>query len=65
MEEDVEEIGPTTSRSRRSLRSTSFKNLMDFVDQKEEAIKHMLKRKGSDSKQEASPSSDGHPRSSS
>ncbi|XP_050380332.1 glutamate receptor 3.4 [Argentina anserina] len=59
VEGDVEEIEPPTRPSRRSLRTTSFKDLMDFVDKKEEEIKHMLKRKSSDNKQEASPSSDG------
>ncbi|PQP96473.1 glutamate receptor 3.4 [Prunus yedoensis var. nudiflora] len=59
VEGDVEEIGPTSTRSRPSIRSSSFKNLMDFVDTKEEKIKHLLKRKGSDSKHdEASRSSD-------
>lgn len=58
VETDVVEIEPAT-RSRRSLRTTSFKDLMDFVDKKEVEIKHMLKRKSSDNKEEASPSSDG------
>lgn len=59
VERDVEEIEPAPRSSRRSLRATSFKDLMDFVDKKEEEIKHMLKRKSSDNKQEASPSTDG------
>ncbi|CAN6574297.1 unnamed protein product [Malus baccata var. baccata] len=59
VEADAEEIGPTNTRSRRSLGSTSFKGLMVFVDKKEAEIKHMLKRKTSDSKHEASPSTDG------
>ncbi|XP_050103622.1 glutamate receptor 3.4-like isoform X1 [Malus sylvestris] len=59
VEADVEEIGPTNTRSRRSLWSTIFKDLMVFVDKKEAEIKHMLKRKTSDSKHEASPSTDG------
>ncbi|KAM5580664.1 hypothetical protein ABKV19_010089 [Rosa sericea] len=59
VEGDVEEIEPAPRSSRRSLRTTSFKDLMDFVDKKEVEIKHMLKRKSSDNKQEASPSSDG------
>ncbi|KAB2613632.1 glutamate receptor 3.4-like [Pyrus ussuriensis x Pyrus communis] len=59
VEADTEEIGPTNTRSRRSLGSTSFKGLMVFVDKKEAEIKHMLKRKSSDSKHEASPSADG------
>ncbi|RXH89965.1 hypothetical protein DVH24_032322 [Malus domestica] len=59
VEADVEEIGPTNTRSRRSLWSTIFKDLMVLVDKKEAEIKHMLKRKTSDSKHEASPSADG------
>ncbi|KAM1545104.1 hypothetical protein ACFX15_044825 [Malus domestica] len=61
VEADAEEIGPTNTRSRRSLGSTSFKGLMVFVDKKEAEIKHMLKRKTSDRKHEAeaSPSADG------
>ena len=61
-EADVEEIEPTT-RSGRSIRTTSFKNLIDFVDRKETEIKEMLKRKSSDSKRQASHSSDGQPNS--
>lgn len=57
-EGDVEEIEPTT-RSRRSIQTTSFKNLMDFVDRKEVEIKEILRRKSSDSKRQASHSSDG------
>lgn len=63
VEGDVEEIELPPRSGRRSLRTTSFKNLMDFVDKKEVEIKHMLKRKSSDNKQEASPSSDGKSRS--
>ncbi|GAV89452.1 Lig_chan domain-containing protein/SBP_bac_3 domain-containing protein/ANF_receptor domain-containing protein [Cephalotus follicularis] len=48
------------ARSRRGIRSTSsFKDLMDFVDRKEEEIKQMLKRKPNENKQQASPSTDG------
>lgn len=55
----MEDIGSGSTRSRPSIRSATFKNLMDFVDTKEEKIKHMLKGKGRDSKHdEASPSSD-------
>ncbi|XP_050205395.1 glutamate receptor 3.4-like isoform X2 [Mercurialis annua] len=53
----VEEIVP--ARPRRTLRSTSFKDLIDFVDRKETEIKEILKRKHSDNKRQASPSTDG------
>lgn len=36
--------------SRRALRATSFKDLMDFVDKKEVEIKEMLTRKSEDAK---------------
>ncbi|KAF2284962.1 hypothetical protein GH714_033205 [Hevea brasiliensis] len=49
---EVEEI--QRARPRRSL--CSFKDLIDFADRKEEEIKEMLRRKGSDSKRQASPS---------
>ncbi|KAG5231957.1 glutamate receptor [Salix suchowensis] len=51
-EADVDEIQP--ARPRRSL------SLINFVDKKEKDIKEMLKRRGSEEKREASPSSDGH-----
>ncbi|KAJ6329381.1 hypothetical protein OIU77_010960 [Salix suchowensis] len=51
-EDDVDEIQP--ARPRRSL------SLINFVDKKEKDIKEMLKRRGSEEKREASPSSDGH-----
>ena len=57
-EADVDEIQP--ARPRHSLCSTSFQNLINFVDKKEKDIKEMLKRRGSEVKREASPSSDGH-----
>ncbi|KAI5565566.1 hypothetical protein BDE02_14G130400 [Populus trichocarpa] len=58
-EAEVDEIQP--GRPRRSLHSTSFKDLIDFVDRKEAEIKEMLKRKSStDIKRQASPSSDVH-----
>ncbi|KAJ4837492.1 hypothetical protein Tsubulata_029912 [Turnera subulata] len=59
-EPEVEEIEP--ARPRRQLRSTSFKDLIDFVDRKEAEIKEMLKRRHSDTKR-ASPSTDGLPNS--
>lgn len=46
-EGEVREIEPSRS-ARRSIRSsTSFKNLMEFVDRKETEIKEILKRKNS------------------
>ncbi|XVE74480.1 hypothetical protein DITRI_Ditri12bG0020200 [Diplodiscus trichospermus] len=59
-EGEVEEIEPSRS-SRRSIRSsTSFKQIIDFVDRKEVEIKEMLKRKNSnESKQQTRRSSDG------
>lgn len=56
-EGDVEEIEP--SRSRRTMRTSSFKDLMGFVDRKEAEIKQILKQKNSDKKRQASHSSDG------
>lgn len=53
----TEEIEPASS-SRRALRSTSFKDLIDFIDRKEAEIKDILKRRNSDNKQ-PSQSSDG------
>ncbi|KAG4170605.1 hypothetical protein ERO13_A12G157400v2 [Gossypium hirsutum] len=47
-ESEIETIEPSRS-SRRSIRSTSFKQIIDFVDKKEEEIKEMLKRKNSNS----------------
>lgn len=56
---ETEEIGHDTSTSgRRPLRSTSFKDLIDFIDRKEAEIKEILKRKNSDNKR-PSQSSDG------
>ncbi|XP_021907183.1 glutamate receptor 3.4-like isoform X2 [Carica papaya] len=55
--DNVEEIEP--ARPRRSARTSSFKNLIDFVDKKEAEIKEMIKRRSSDKKQSAAPSSDG------
>ncbi|KAF3443696.1 hypothetical protein FNV43_RR13386 [Rhamnella rubrinervis] len=60
---DIEEIEPDSSRSSRKLfGSTSFKDLIDFVDRREEEIKKILRRKSSDNKQ-AGQSSDGQPNS--
>ncbi|KAK8993679.1 hypothetical protein V6N11_007904 [Hibiscus sabdariffa] len=54
-ESEMETIEPSRS-SRRSIRSTSFKQIIDFVDKKEAEIKEMLKRKNSnESKQTNSP----------
>ncbi|KAJ0113000.1 hypothetical protein Patl1_02039 [Pistacia atlantica] len=55
---EVEEIEP--ARRRRTLHSSSFKDMIDFIDRKEAEIKEILKRKNSDNKQHASQSSDGH-----
>ncbi|XP_031278502.1 glutamate receptor 3.4-like isoform X2 [Pistacia vera] len=55
---EVEEIEP--ARRRRTLRSSSFKDLIDFIDRREAEIKEILKRKNSDNKQHAGQSSDGH-----
>ncbi|XP_030544270.1 glutamate receptor 3.4-like isoform X2 [Rhodamnia argentea] len=57
-EEPEVEIEPASAR--RPSPSPSFKNLMVFVDKKEEEIKHMLKRKKSEEKPQANQSSDGH-----
>ncbi|KAI6672807.1 hypothetical protein NL676_000713 [Syzygium grande] len=58
-EETEVEIEPSSTQH--PPRSTSFKDLMDFVDRKEVEIKHMLKRKSSEEKRQANQSSDGHP----
>ncbi|KAI8551919.1 hypothetical protein RHMOL_Rhmol06G0224500 [Rhododendron molle] len=52
---------PLSRRSKRTLRATSFKELMDFVDKKEDDIKGKLKRKSTDGKRPPSQSSDGQP----
>ncbi|XP_065874705.1 glutamate receptor 3.4-like [Euphorbia lathyris] len=56
IEVEVEEI-EAARPPRRTLRSTSFKDWIGFIDKKEAEIKHMLKRKASDSKQKPSSSS--------
>jgi ionotropic glutamate receptor len=56
-EGDVEENEPT--RSRRTNRATSFKDLIGFVDKKEQDVKDFLRRKSSDSKRQAGHGSDG------
>jgi len=56
VEGDVE-IDPP--RSRRTMRTSSFKDLMGFVDRREAEIKEILKQKSSDKKRQASHSSDG------
>lgn len=67
---DIEEAStptPTPTRSmvrRGGLHTTSFKDLIDFVDKKETEIKEMLKRKSSSSnntKRSMSQTSDGQP----
>ncbi|KAK6141169.1 hypothetical protein DH2020_025087 [Rehmannia glutinosa] len=45
--------------SRRTLRTPSFRELIDFVDKKEAEIKEMLRRKSGDSKRHPSQGSDG------
>ncbi|KAK6134900.1 hypothetical protein DH2020_031384 [Rehmannia glutinosa] len=45
--------------SRRTLRAASFKDLIDFVDKKEDEIKEMIRRKSGDSKRHPSQGSDG------
>ncbi|PON83855.1 Ionotropic glutamate receptor [Trema orientale] len=52
---EVEEIESATPR--RTIHTTSFKDLLEFVDRKEAEIKQILRRKSSD-KNHASPSSD-------
>ncbi|KAF7851064.1 hypothetical protein BT93_L4684 [Corymbia citriodora subsp. variegata] len=52
------EIEPASAR--RPVRTTSFKDLMGFVDKKEAEIKHMLKRKSSEEKRQANQCSDEH-----
>nr|DAD23335.1 TPA_asm: hypothetical protein HUJ06_024798 [Nelumbo nucifera] len=57
VEEDEED---SNSVSQQATRSTSFKNLIEFIDKKEEEIKNKLKKKVNDSKQQQSnKSSDG------
>ncbi|CAM8951706.1 hypothetical protein QQ045_018405 [Rhodiola kirilowii] len=51
---ELEPPGP----SRRPTKTTSFKNLMEFVDKKEVEIKEILKRKASESKRPAQSSGD-------
>ncbi|KAL2474180.1 Glutamate receptor 3.4 [Forsythia ovata] len=55
---DIEEPAPPRP-VRRSIQSTSFKNLIDFVDKKETEIKEILRRKSSESKRHPSQVSDG------
>ncbi|KAK7261085.1 hypothetical protein RIF29_27389 [Crotalaria pallida] len=54
-EEANDEIQP--ARSKRTIRTTSFKNLMDFVDKREADIKEILRQKSK--KRRRSQSSDG------
>lgn len=60
-EEQKVEDPELSRRSKRSLRATSFKELIDFVDKKEAEIKGKLKRKSNDGKRPPSQSSDGQP----
>lgn len=60
--EEPEISEPESARpSRRTLRSVSFKDLIDFVDRRESEIKEILKRKSSDNKRHQTQSSDGQP----
>ncbi|CAI9754449.1 unnamed protein product [Fraxinus pennsylvanica] len=59
-QQDIEEAEPATTRpSRRILATTSFKDLIDFVDKKEVEVKEILRRKNSDLKRQPSQVSDG------
>ncbi|KAA8524676.1 hypothetical protein F0562_011099 [Nyssa sinensis] len=49
-EQEIEETEP--ARPRRVTRAPSFKNLIDFVDKKEDKINEILKRKSNDNKQQ-------------
>ncbi|KAA8524618.1 hypothetical protein F0562_011041 [Nyssa sinensis] len=60
-EQEIEETEP--ARPRRVTRAPSFKNLIDFVDKKEDEINEILKRKSNDNKQQGSQSSNGLPNS--
>ncbi|KAK9155766.1 hypothetical protein Sjap_003246 [Stephania japonica] len=51
------EVEKEAHRTTRTSRSTSFKDLIDFVDKKEDEIKQKLKKKTSDRKQENQESS--------
>ncbi|TYJ00806.1 hypothetical protein E1A91_A13G110400v1 [Gossypium mustelinum] len=57
-EAEVEEIEPSRL-SRRSILSTSFNNIMDFVDRKETEIKEILKRKNINESKQTSHNSNG------
>ncbi|PSS16156.1 Glutamate receptor 3.4 like [Actinidia chinensis var. chinensis] len=59
--EEQEIEAPEPTRPRRALGSTSFKDLIDFVDKREAEIKEILKRKSSDRKRPTSQSFDGQP----
>lgn len=54
------EIEIEPANARRPAHVTSFKGLIDFVDKKEEEIKHMLRRKSSEEKRQANQCLDGH-----
>ncbi|XP_041008581.1 glutamate receptor 3.4-like isoform X1 [Juglans microcarpa x Juglans regia] len=57
-EGDIEDIEPATARPRRTIQTPSFKDLIDFVDRKEDEIKEILRQKRSDRKRPANHSSD-------
>ncbi|PIN14937.1 Glutamate-gated kainate-type ion channel receptor subunit GluR5 [Handroanthus impetiginosus] len=56
---DIEEPESARSSRRRTLRTPSFKDLIDFVDKKEAEIKEMLRRKSGESKRHPNQSADG------
>ncbi|XP_038994184.1 glutamate receptor 3.4-like [Hibiscus syriacus] len=57
-ETELVDIEPSRS-SRRSIRSSSFKDMMDFVDKKEAVIKEMLKRKNNNESKQTGHSTNG------
>lgn len=62
--EEPEISEPESARSsRRSLRSRSFKDLIEVFDKRETELKEILKRKNSDNKKQISHSSDMQPNS--
>ncbi|KAK9285484.1 hypothetical protein L1049_024678 [Liquidambar formosana] len=59
--EVVAEESEPSSTTRRPSRTTSWKDIIDFVDKKEVEIKEMFKRRVTHNKHAASQSSDGQP----
>lgn len=57
VEGDIEDIEQATARPRRTIKTPSFKDLIDFVDRKEEEVKES-DRRSSDRKRPAIHSSD-------